>query len=142
MRKKGRVDPLVDQMERALDLGRFISYNDSWEFVQDLEEIKGKIDELGGCGETDRAVHLYELFLSGCYDKAEEIDDSSGRLGMFFEELFLAWIKARQQAAGAAEETVQEILGWMENDDYGFCHDIEKKVARALNRPALRLFRC
>lgn len=140
-RSKKWKDPLIDQMERALDLGRFISYNDSWEFVQDLEEIKGEIDKLGGSGETDRAVHLYELFLSGCYDKAEEIDDSSGRLGMFFEDLFLAWIKTRQQAGGAAEETVQEILGWMENDDYGFCYDIEKKVARALNRPALRLFR-
>lgn len=141
MKKKKRPDPLIDRIERALDLGEFISYNQSWEFVRDLEVVKEEIDGLTESEEADRAVRLYELFLSGCYEKAEEIDDSGGRLGMFFQELFLAWIKARQTAGAAAEETVQEIIGWMENDDYGFCYDIEKEVAGALNRQGLRLFR-
>jgi hypothetical protein len=35
----------------------------------------------------ERAVTLYELFLAGCYEKAEELDDSSGGFGMFVEGL-------------------------------------------------------
>ena len=33
-------------------------------------------------GEADRTVRLYEMFLSGCYEKVEEVDDSGGNLGM------------------------------------------------------------
>ena len=84
MKKKRNVDPLISQIERALDLGEFISYNQSWDFVRDLESTKRKIDVLMESGEADRAVRLYEMFLSGCYEKVEEIDDSGGNLGMFF----------------------------------------------------------
>jgi len=115
---------LISQIELALDLGQFISYNQSWDFVHDLEDTKSKIDDLMENGEADRAVRLYEMFLSGCYEKAEEIDDSGGNLGMFFQDLFVSWIKARQKAGHAAEETVGDILNWMENDDYGFCYNI------------------
>jgi hypothetical protein len=117
MKKKKRIDPLIDRIERVLDLGGFISYNQSWDFVRSLEDVKGEIDALTETREADRAVSLYELFLSGCYEKADEIDDSGGDLGMFFQELFLAWITARQTAGRPAEETVGEILNWMENDD-------------------------
>ena len=141
MKRKRNVDPLISQIERALDLGQFISYNQSWDFVRDLEDTKDKIDDLMESGESDRAVRLYELFLSGCYEKVEEIDDSSGNLGMFFQDLFLSWIKARQKAGHAAEETVGEILNWMENDDYGFCYEIEKEVAKVLNKEGFLLFK-
>jgi hypothetical protein len=38
------------------------------------------IDALVKNGEAERAVGLYKMFLSGCYEKAEEIDDSGGNL--------------------------------------------------------------
>ncbi|MBU0988815.1 MAG: hypothetical protein KJ823_01370, partial [Proteobacteria bacterium] len=139
MRKRKNVDPLISRIELALDLGQFISYNLSWDFVHDLEDIKNKIDALIESGEADRVVPLYELFLSGCYEKVEEIDDSSGNLGMFFQDLFLSWIKARQKAGHAAEETVGDILNWIVNDDYGFCYDIEKEVAKVLNKEGFLL---
>ncbi|MFH1951499.1 MAG: DUF6880 family protein [Pseudomonadota bacterium] len=141
MRKRKNVDPLISRIELALDLGQFISYNLSWDFVHDLEDIKNKIDALIESGEADRVVPLYELFLSGCYEKVEEIDDSSGNLGMFFQDLFLSWIKARQKAGLAAEKTVEDILNWTENDDYGFCYEIEKEVAKVLNKAGFLLFR-
>jgi len=141
MKTKRNVDPLISQIERALDLGQFISYNQSWDFVRDLEDIKDKIDDLMESEEADRAVRLYEMFLSECYEKVEEIDDSGGNLGMFFQDLFLSWIEARQKAGRAAEETVGDILNWMENDDYGFCYDIEKEVAKVLNKAGFLLFR-
>ena len=141
MKKRRNADPLISQIELALDLGQFISYKQSWDFVHDLEDTKSKIDDLMENGEADRAVRLYEMFLSGCYEKAEEIDDSGGNLGMFFQDLFLSWIKARQEAGHAAGETVGDILNWMENDDYGFCYNIEKEAGKVLNKAGFRLFR-
>jgi hypothetical protein len=108
MKKGINIDPLISQIEQALDLGQFISYNQSWDFVHDLEDIKDKIDDLMESGEADRAVRMYELFLSGCYEKADEIDDSGGNLGMFFQDLFLSWITARQKAGRAAVMTVEK----------------------------------
>jgi len=133
-------DPLVKMIEQALAPGRFISYGQSWQFVEQLEEAKNAVDALAKCGEAKRAVSLYELFLAGCYEKIEEADDSGGSLGMFFEELFISWIKARQKAGGDPEETVKQILRWMESDDYGFCYQIESQVAEILNKEGLQLF--
>jgi len=141
MKKRRVADPLISQIELSLDLGQFISYSQSWDFVKDLEDTKNMIDDLIESGQVDRAVKLYEMFLSGCYEKIEEIDDSGGNLGMFFQDLFLAWVKARQKAGHAAEETVGDIHNWMENDDYGFCYDIEKEVAKVLNKEGFLLFR-
>jgi uncharacterized Zn finger protein len=140
MKKRKKSDPVVSEIERALDLGQFISYNRSWDFVRELEDSKKRIDALVKNGEAERAVGLYEMFLSGCYEKAEEIDDSGGNLGMFFGQLFCAWIKARQKAGCKADETVQYVLKWMDNDDYGFCYDIEQDIAQVLNKAEFQLF--
>jgi len=138
--KRKKADPLISVLEHALDLGEFISYNHSWDFVRSLEEVKQKIDDLVKDGQAERAVGLYEIFLSGCYEKADEIDDSGGNLGMFFEDLFCAWINARQKAKYDPKETVRNILRWMDNDDYGFCYEIEKNVVKVLNKKSVRLF--
>ena len=140
MGKRKKTDPLILAFERALDLGEFIPYNLSWEFIRSLEDVKHKIDALMKDGQAERAVSLYEIFLSGCYEKADEIDDSGGNLGMFFEELFCAWINARQKAKYDPEETVQNILRWMDNDDYGFCYEIERSVVKVMNKKSVNLF--
>src|SRR6266702_6871853 len=43
-----------------------------------------------------RAVGLYETFIAACYEKADEVDDSSGYLGMFGGSLSARWVTARQ----------------------------------------------
>lgn len=141
MNKQRKKDPLVTAIEHALDLGQFVFYKQTWDFVSNLDRIKDRIDALVDEGEAERVVRLYELFVAGVYEKAEETDDSGGELGAFFEGLFVSWIIARQKARYPAEETVREILGWIENDNYGFCYDIEGTVARTLNREGFALFR-
>jgi len=37
IKKRKKSDPLVSALESALDLGEFVSYNRSWDFVRDLE---------------------------------------------------------------------------------------------------------
>ncbi len=140
MRKPNGKADLESAIEAALRPGEFIPYGQSWNFVSRLEEVKGRLDGLLAGGEAARACELYELFLAGCYEKAEEVDDSSGNLGMFFGELFCAWIKARQAAGCDAAETVHDILGWMDQDEYGFCFDLDGEVASALDSEGSDLF--
>lgn len=75
---------LIKQIEDALRLDTFIPYDRASAFIDDLERVKDKIDILLENRKVKQAVYLYEVFLSGCYEKAEEIDDSGGNLGMFF----------------------------------------------------------
>lgn len=140
MPKRKKADPLIQAVERALDPGRFVPYGASWEFVQRLEGVKRELDDLVKAGEAERAVHLYQLFLTGCYEKVEELDDSGGDLAQFFADLLVSWIKARQKAGCQPEETVKQILMWVKNDGYGFCYGIEGDVAKALDKGGGRLF--
>ena len=139
MTKRKAPDPVVAEIERALMPGQFIRYDEMHEFIGDLEKVEGKLKALVRDGEAERAVHLYEVFLSGCYEKIEQCDDSGAYLSMFFGGLFCGWVKARPAAGRRAEETVRQILRWKEHDDYGFCHDIEKDVAKVLDHDGYRL---
>lgn len=98
MGKAKRVHPLIQAIEGALAPGTFIAYGRSWDFVRNLDGVKDQLDAMVKAGQARQAVDLYETFLAGCYDKADEIDDSGGNLGDFFHRLFVSWIRARQQA--------------------------------------------
>lgn len=98
-RARARRDPLEREIATALDPGQFISDRASYSFVSDLELVDAQLASLVG-SEPARAAALYEVFLAGCYEKVEELDDSSGSFGTFVGELFSGWVKARQ-AAGA-----------------------------------------
>src|SRR5437867_1037379 len=95
-------DPIERFMEAALDPGSFIAYRRSSDFVADLEEVKEQIERLVKT-QPRRAVGLCETFIAACYEKANEIDDSGGSFGMFVEDLFCLWIKARQGAKADAQ---------------------------------------
>ena len=138
--KRGRHrDPIDRAMEQALMLENFINYNASWSFTTDLEELAKQIEQLLP-EEAERAIVLYETFIAGCYEKAEEIDDSSGNLGMFVENLMCGWIKARQAAQSDSGKTAEGLLGWMDNDDYGFCYQLELEAVNVLDRNGLSHF--
>jgi len=40
MGKRKKSDSLMLTLEGALDLGEFVSFNRSWDFVRDLEDVK------------------------------------------------------------------------------------------------------
>ena len=126
-------------MEVALRPGRFIRYDDAFEFVQGLETVKSAVARVIKI-DPRRAVGLVETFIAGCYEKADEIDDSGGSLAMFIDDLFAAWIKARQAAKSDPHETVRLLLNWWEDDDWGYCHDIEQTAVKSLNRQGLKAF--
>jgi hypothetical protein len=126
---------LTKQMERlietALMSGRFRVQRQLL-FVRDLEAVEHRLAKALSMDPANASA-LYETFLAGCYEKAEEIDDSSGcsqyrrermavrrgqaRLlgegevgfGDFVGGLHCAWIKARQ-----ARRNTNEAIRWVE----------------------------
>jgi len=137
--KRKQIDPLEQAMEAALSPGSFISYNAAWSFVHDVQGVANDIGEIIK-NEPERAAHLFETFIAACHEKADEIDDSSGNFGMLVEDLFRGWIKARQGANADPDETARSLLSWMEDDPYGFCHDLDREAVKVLDKKGLEAF--
>lgn len=128
---------LHQAIEYTFAPGTFIDHRQSRDFVEALEAVRARITPLIEEGEPERAVALLETFIAACYEKSEEIDDSSGSFGQLVTTLFCDWIRARQAAGTEPAETVRMLLSWMENDDYGYCYRLEKQAAEVLDRAGL-----
>jgi len=137
--KRKQIDPLEKAIEAALSPGHFISYNTSWSFVEDVQGVADNISEIIR-KEPTRAARLYEIFIAACHEKAEEIDDSSGNFGMLVGDLFQGWVNARQTADCDPDETTSALISWMEDDPYGFCHDLDRGVVKILDKKGLEAF--
>ena len=124
-------------IEAVLQPGCFIPDGASWSFIEDLEAVARQLQEVV---RTDpmRAVPAYETFIAGCHEKAEELDDSSGSLGMFVESLFSGWITARQGAGADRDDMASRLLAWIDDDPYGFCDRLEDAAVKVLDRDGLR----
>lgn len=128
------------EIEKALDLGQFIRYRESYDFIRELEKVASRIAELVRGGQAGVAIGLYETFIGGCYEKADEVHGSDGMLGDFVCDLFCSWIEARQAVEADRGETARLLLWWMENDDYGFASSLEKGAVKALDTEGLAAF--
>jgi len=138
-RRPRRRDPLEAAIEVALLPGRFIASRAGWDFVSSLEGVAGQLAKLVPA-DPERAVSLYETFLAGCYEKAEELDDSGGNFGTFVASLYCGWIEARQAAGADADATARWLLERMENDSYGFAHTLEREAVNAMHKDGLAAF--
>lgn len=138
-KKRKQIDPLEKAIETVLSPGHFITYNSVWSFVHEVQSVAVDIDEISR-KDPEQAVCLYETFIAACHEKAEEVDDSSGDFGMLVGELFRDWIKARQGAKKDPDETAISLISWMEDDPYGFCHDLERGIAKILDKKGLEAF--
>jgi hypothetical protein len=141
MKRKPRrgADPFDWQIELALDPGGFISDRACYLFVRELEDVAAGIAKLTGTDPV-RAAALYETFLAGCCEKAEELHDSSGSFGQFVGDLICKWIKARQASGADPNETAARLLAWMDDDPYALCYDIEKDASKAFDKAGLAAF--
>jgi hypothetical protein len=116
-----------------------IDYRAGWSLVPDLEDIAKQIGKLV---RTDpmRAARLYEAFLAGCYDKAEDFDDSDGNLAAFVAHLHVDWLRARQAAGADPYETAELLLDQVENDPYGFADDVDEQAMQMMDGDGLAAF--
>lgn len=138
-KRRPQADPIEQEIELALHPGAFIPYGACFSFVSDLDEVAAKIAQLVS-SDPARAGILYETFLAACYFKIEELDDSSGSFGQFVDDLYCGWIEARQAAGADADETASRLLTWMDQDDYGFCYQLEMDAVKVFNKANLAAF--
>lgn len=105
MKGKARrnADPLERQIELALRPGSFIGDRECFSFVRALDKALASIGALTKT-EPARAAALCETFLAGCYEKVEELDDSSGCIGQFVSDLIGAWINIEKDFAQALDK--------------------------------------
>jgi len=136
---RAKADPLEHEIEHVLNPGAFVPDRACFSFVSDLDEVAARIAKLTN-DDPARAITLYETFLAGCYEKVEELDDSSGSFGQCVDELFCGWIKARQANGADPAETATRLLGWMDDDPYGFCYHLEKDAAKVFDTAGLAAF--
>ncbi len=138
--KRGnRLDPMEREIELALEPGSYISDAASFSFVTRLDQVSDAIAKLIP-SEPERAVTLYETFMACCYEKAEELDDSSGSFGQFAGNLFCGWIRARQAARADPDHTAIRVLSFMDHDPYGFAHRLERGAAKTFDSAGLAAF--
>ncbi len=138
-RRRRRVDPVESEIEAALSPGRFIPDRISFTFVNELESVAATIAKLIP-SESARAVGLYESFLAGCYEKAEEVDDSSDSFGPFVSELFCGWIRARQAVSADPEVTAARLLQFIDDDPYGFSRGAKTAAAKVFDKAGVAAF--
>jgi tetratricopeptide (TPR) repeat protein len=131
-------DALEGAIEAALRPGQFIDWRMESTFTSDLHAIAAQIDRLV-LTDPERAVRIYESFLAGCYEKAEEIDDD-GYFGIFIDGLYCGWVKARQAAGADPDKTAGLLLDRMENDPYGYATDLERETLKVMNTESLAAF--
>ncbi len=136
-RKTNRRDPFEQKIELALSPGEFIRDQGCCAFVRGLEQVASEIDALH---DAARAAGLYETFLAGCAEKAEELDDSSANFNLFAKDLICRWVKAQQMSGADAGETATTLLAWMDDDPHAFCYEIERQLAEALDEAGLAAF--
>jgi hypothetical protein len=139
--RRKQIDPFEQAIELVLSPGTSISYKAASSFVDDVQDVAGDIGKVIK-REPERAAFLFETFIGACHEKADEIDDSSGNFGMLVEDLFLGWIKSRQAANHDPDETAKLLLSWMEDDPFGFCHNLDSKIVKVLDKKGLDAFVC
>ena len=132
-------DAMDSIIESALHPGRFIGWNEGFSFVSELRQLEGEIAKVVSA-DPARGVVLYETFIAGCTLKAEEVDDSDGEFGTLAGGLYCGWITARQAAGADRGQTAKLLLDWMDDDDYGFCNDLERSAVKVLDRAGLEAF--
>jgi hypothetical protein len=132
-------DPVEAEIEHALDPDRFVSDRAA---SGSLTTSNRSRRPSAGSSPTIPNVRppCSETFLAGCYEKAEEVDDSSGSFGMFAQTLISGWITARQAAQASPQQTTMRPLTWMDNDQYGFCHRLEREIATVFDEAGLAAF--
>lgn len=138
MTKASPRDPLEVAVERSLDPGRFIEEREEWSFVTVLE---GAVQPIAALVESDaaRAVRLYEVFLAGCYEKAEE-GQWEWLFGHFVQSLWCDWLRARQGAGADVDETARRLLAQMEDDPYCFAYGVAPEAVKVMNPAQLAAF--
>lgn len=104
-------EPLFQAIEQVLLPDQCIGSDAMPDFVEELRQIEAKLAALLREGEAERALRLYEVLLSACYEKLEFCDDCHGHFSLFFDSAFCGLTRARQEVSRLTNDTDREFPG-------------------------------
>jgi len=112
-------------------LGHFVSWRKVAEFRNDLGRL---LDELAAFADKHPkdALPVFDVFIVGCLEKGDEVDDSSNDLGGFLEEVACAWTRCCEAAGMKGDEYIRKLAHWIDADTIGFFSDLESTVIPSL----------
>lgn len=121
------------KIEGTLMLGNFVSWSEVSEFRNELDHLFDELVSFADQRPKD-ALPIFEIFIAGCLEKGNEIDDSSNDLGSFLDELACAWTQCCEAAGMKGDEYLRKLAHWTNADDIGFFSDLENTVIPSLGK--------
>lgn len=121
------------RIESELMLGNFISWREISGFRSSLSAL---LDELTSYAKEhpNDALPIFEVFIAGCLEKSEEVDDSGDDLGSFLEDLICSWSQCCEAAGISGNEYIKNLTRWMEVEKIGYFYDLESTVIPSLGK--------
>lgn len=77
---------------------------------------------------------IFDIFIAGCFEKSEEVDDSGDDLGSFLNDLVCSWTKCCEAAGISGDEYLKKLKRWMDVDNIGYFYDLECTIIPALGK--------
>jgi hypothetical protein len=121
------------RIENALMFGHFISWREVSEFRDDLGRLLDELISFAAKRPKD-ALPIYEIFIAGCLEKGDEIDDSGNDLGSFLDELACSWTRCCSESRMKGDEYLRKLAHWVKADSIGFFFDLESTVIPSLSK--------
>jgi len=125
-------EPLLEEIELTLDLGRYIGWNDNSDFTDDLEALLKKIVRFAEA-DPDHGLEVFRIFIAACLEKSEEVDSSDGSLATFFDELMCEWAKVCTVVGISGKDFLAELERLKKADSIGYLMDVEAQVIPGLD---------
>jgi hypothetical protein len=84
--------------------------------------------------QQDRSIEIERALCPGSFIRDDECfsfvsGDSNGSFGQFAQAVICGWIRARRASGADSDKTASTLLGWMDDDPYSFCYEIEEDAA-------------
>lgn len=128
-----KLPTIIKNIESALCLGQFVHWRQRKEFFSELSLAKSTIDTLRSSGLANDAAHLYEIFLAGSFEKANEVDDSDGDFAFWIRDLLSDLVESLQEGEHPPDKIAAKIVGWIDKDEYGFTDYFDNELFKVGN---------
>ncbi|MET4025131.1 hypothetical protein ABIE59_000649 [Marinobacter sp. MBR-99] len=135
------IETLSAQLQQIADEDEFYGYRGSYDFSERLSSILSAIDSLLRPQDRLAALRLTETFLELAHEVFQRVDDSDGYVGGIFRDATRQWlaiaVEVRHQKPDA-ENWLQKVRTFFDNNEYGVLDDIIANSAPLLSESELR----
>ena len=124
-------------LDDALCWDEYVSWHDSYEYGQDIDEVVDSIEDLLVAGHAFEVVGLAETALARVESAMENVDDSDGCMGMIIDRLQALHLKACKQARPDPVALAERLFAGELQTGFDTFYDGETTYANVLGEKGL-----